>query len=1050
MAARLFRLGKALGPLPPRAPRAPARHLQTENRDVQRPETFSAKSLMDIGTRRIFTSDHDIFRESVRKFFREEVAPNHAEWEKAGQVSREVWEKAGKQGLLGISISEKHGGLGGDILSSAVVWEEQMYVNCTGPGFGLHSDIAMPYIANYGSEEQIKRFIPEMTAGKCISAIAMTEPGAGSDLQGVRTYAKKDGSDWILNGSKVFITNGWLSDLVIVVAVTNREARSAAHGISLFLVEDGMKGFIKGCKLEKIGLKAQDTAELFFEDVRLPASALLGEENKGFYYLMAELPQERLAIAGIALASCEFMFEETRSYVKQRKAFGKTIAHLQAVQHKLAELKTQICVGRSFVDSCLQLHAEKRLDSSTASMAKYWASDLQNSVATQCLQLHGGWGYMWEYPIAKAFVDSRVQTIYGVNMVLNQTLEYYFSLQCCKNCVCSIGALKGLLSRVEKDLDSDATCSSSSDEDCDEQTVKKTMEANCSSEWKWLADRARVGCRWTWLQAQISELEYKIQQLTDLHRQIRATKGMVILEECLHPKGILKKQTQLTDQEALLNTAGNSQATLKRQDSLPEHDFEMSPSSPTLLLRNIEKQSAQLSEIISSLIAPLSLSPTSSPVSSKSGKHKQLVNGISFRASDNREEISSSTWILDQQHVKKRRKERTRLRSPSVTIASMSARTRPLQRFQKRKLYRMNKGCCWNSQALLSKGASFLYNAQLPCMAPASTWSSYEQGMKSRILKHMPELDSSFHPVLSFPSDIPLHMYFEALLKKDKIKADPVDTSALGVEFQTSPSSDYNQHNASLRQWSSGYLPNSKPQAVSGTSDQVSDGRKKRHLSETAIGESNSRFEAFSFQHTGPESLNSFTAVTNVNVLSRSTPSQHNARRRLRSESSYDIDNIVIPMSLVAPSKLEKLQYKEILTPSWRVVDLQPLERPPIGKEEMEDLSDEAFTSRHTQYEEREKTRWSLWEQSRWPRRNSRSYSKNADGRHGQDPVQKENHGNSYASLHYSAEATPELISETCSSVCLVLPQTSTENQEAKSELWELRPVKVEKSVRQE
>ncbi|XP_019378970.1 PREDICTED: KAT8 regulatory NSL complex subunit 1-like protein isoform X1 [Gavialis gangeticus] len=597
----------------------------------------------------------------------------------------------------------------------------------------------------------------------------------------------------------------------------------------------------------------------------------------------------------------------------------------------------------------------------------------------------------------------------------------------------------GLLSRVEKDLDSDATCSSSSDEDCDEQTVKKTMEANCSSEWKWLADRARVGCRWTWLQAQISELEYKIQQLTDLHRQIRATKGMVILEECLHPKGILKRQTQLTDQEALLNTAGNSQAALKRQDSLPEHDFEMSPSSPTLLLRNIEKQSAQLSEIISSLIAPLNLSPTSSPLSSKSGKHKQLVNGISFRASDNREEISSSAWILDQQHIKKRRKERTRLRSPSVTIASMCARTRPLQRFQKRKLYRMNKGCCWNSQALLSKDASFLYNTQLPCMAPASTWSSYEQSMKSRILKHMPELDSSFHPVLSFPSDIPLHMYFETLLKKDEIRADPVDTSALGVEFQTSPSSDCNQRNASLRQWSSGYLPNSKPQAVLGTSDQVSDGRKKRHLSETAIGESNSRFEAFSFQHTGPESLNSFTAVSNVNVLSRSTPSQHNARRRLRSESSYDIDNIVIPMSLVAPSKLEKLQYKEILTPSWRVVDLQPLEQPPICKEEMEDLSDEAFTSRHAQYEEREKTRWSLWEQSRWPRRNSRSYSKNADGRHGQDPIQKENHGNSCASLHYFAEATPELISETRSSVCLALPQTSTENQEAKSELWELR-----------
>nr|XP_048725533.1 long-chain specific acyl-CoA dehydrogenase, mitochondrial isoform X2 [Caretta caretta] len=374
-ARRLLLLSRALRPLCPLGARPPARCLQTENHELVRQETSSAKTLMDIGTRRIFSSDHDIFRESVRKFFQEAVVPYHAEWEKAGQVSRELWEKAGQQGLLGVNISEKHGGIGGDLLSSAVVWEEQMYVNCTGPGFSLHSDIVMPYIANYGSEEQIERFIPEMSAGKRIGAIAMTEPGAGSDLQGVRTYAKKDGSDWILNGSKVFITNGWMSDLVIVVAVTNREARSPAHGISLFLVENGMKGFIKGRKLEKIGLKAQDTAELFFEDVRLPASALLGQENKGFYYLMAELPQ--------------------------------------TVQHKLAELKTQICVGRAFVDSCLQLHEEKRLDSSTASMAKYWASDLQNSVATQCVQLHGGWGYMWEYPVARAFVDSRVQPIYG-------------------------------------------------------------------------------------------------------------------------------------------------------------------------------------------------------------------------------------------------------------------------------------------------------------------------------------------------------------------------------------------------------------------------------------------------------------------------------------------------------------------------------------------------------------------------------------------------------------------------------------------------------------
>uniref|UniRef100_A0A672H0K2 Long-chain specific acyl-CoA dehydrogenase, mitochondrial n=1 Tax=Salarias fasciatus TaxID=181472 RepID=A0A672H0K2_SALFA len=378
-----------------------------------RPETSSAKTLMDIGTRRIFTEDHDLFRRSVRRFFQEEVVPHHAQWEKAGQVSREVWEKAGEQGLLGVTTPAELGGIGGDLFSAAIVWEEQMYSNCSGPGFSLHSDIVMPYITHYGSEEQIERFIPEMTAGKCISAIAMSEPGAGSDLQGVRTYAKKDGDDWILNGNKVFITNGWMSDLVVVVAVTNREAKTAARGISLFLVEDGMKGFHKGRKLEKIGLKAQDTAELFFEDVRLPASSVLGEVNKGFFYLMNELPQERLLIADMAIASCEFMFEETRNYVMQRKAFGKTISHLQTIQHKLAELKTEVCVGRAFLDSCLQLHAEGRLDSATASMAKFWASDLQNKVATQCVQMHGGWGYMWEYPIAKAFVDSRVQPIYG-------------------------------------------------------------------------------------------------------------------------------------------------------------------------------------------------------------------------------------------------------------------------------------------------------------------------------------------------------------------------------------------------------------------------------------------------------------------------------------------------------------------------------------------------------------------------------------------------------------------------------------------------------------
>ncbi|XP_052387362.1 long-chain specific acyl-CoA dehydrogenase, mitochondrial-like isoform X2 [Carassius gibelio] len=355
-----------------------------------RPETPMAKTLMDIGTRRIFSEEHDLFRQNVRRFFQEEVVPYHAQWEKAGEVSREVWEKAGEHGLLGIYTPEEHGGIGGDLFSAAIVWEEQMYCNCSGPGFSLHSEVVMPYISHYGSKAQIEHYIPQMTAGKCIGAIAMTEPGAGSDLQGVKTFAKKDGTDWILNGSKVFISNGWMSDMLIVVAVTNREAKTAAHGMSLFLVDSGTKGFQKGRKLEKLGLKAQ----------------------------------ERLYIAVMALASCEFMFEETRNYVMQRKAFGRTIADQQVVQHKLAELKTDICVGRAFIDSCLQLHNEKDLDSSTASMAKYWATDLQNRVATQCLQLHGGWGYMWEYPIAKAFADSRVQPIFGgTNEIMKELIS---------------------------------------------------------------------------------------------------------------------------------------------------------------------------------------------------------------------------------------------------------------------------------------------------------------------------------------------------------------------------------------------------------------------------------------------------------------------------------------------------------------------------------------------------------------------------------------------------------------------------------------------------
>ncbi|NXX38011.1 KAL1L protein, partial [Tricholaema leucomelas] len=591
----------------------------------------------------------------------------------------------------------------------------------------------------------------------------------------------------------------------------------------------------------------------------------------------------------------------------------------------------------------------------------------------------------------------------------------------------------GLLSRVEQDLDSDATCSSS-DDDGEEQTVRTTVEASYTSEWKWLADRARIGSRWTWLQAQISELEYKIQQLTDLHRQIRATKGMVIIEEFPFPKDILKKQMQLTDQEALLNATGNSQAAIERQD-----DFEMSPSSPTLLLQNIEKQSAQLSEIISNLIAPLNLAPASSALSSKPCQHRQLVNGISFRASDNREVSSSSTCLLDHQHIKKRRRERTRLRSLSVTNMSTSARTRPLHSFQKRKLYRMHSACYWNQQTWPSRDASFPRRAGSGCTVRASPWSSNGDSAELRLLDYVQELDSSFHPVLSLPSDVPLHVYFETLLRKDDIKGEPVDTSTLGVEFQGSSDNNCNQHRVSAKQWSGACSSGTR----SGASEQLSEGRKKRHLSETAVGDRNGRLEAHSLQQAEPESQGALAAVTSASTAPRpahTTASQHNSRRRLRSESSYDIDNIVIPMSLVAPSKLEKLQYKEILTPSWRVVEFQPLEKS-TGEEEVEDLSDEAFSLRHAKYEERERARWSLWEQSRWPRRNSRqvSYSRNTESRHSHDAAQRDQHSSSSASLHPSAELPPDSTSEAHSSVCSGSTQLCRESQEAKSGLWELR-----------
>lgn len=370
--------------------------------------------MTDIGTRRIFNEDHDMFRSMVRKWWEAEVVPHHSKWEEAGEVPRDLWKSAGENGLLCVTMPEEMGGSAADALHAAITWEEQSYTGCTGPGFALHSEIVAPYLLHYGTDEQKAQYLPRMASGDCITAIAMTEPGAGSDLQGIRTTAVQDGDDWILNGSKTFITNGWLCDMVIVVAKTDASAEKAAHGISLFLVDAGTAGFNKGSKLKKLGMKAQDTAELFFDNVRLPSSAILGgKPNQGFYQLMQELQQERLMIADMGVAGSEAAFEWTREYVTERKAFGKSLKKLPTIQFELAEMKTEIAVARAFLDQCLELHNEGRLDVASASMAKYYGSDLQNKIADRGLQLHGGWGFMWEFPISRFYADSRVQPIYG-------------------------------------------------------------------------------------------------------------------------------------------------------------------------------------------------------------------------------------------------------------------------------------------------------------------------------------------------------------------------------------------------------------------------------------------------------------------------------------------------------------------------------------------------------------------------------------------------------------------------------------------------------------
>ncbi len=367
----------------------------------------------------IFDADTEGFRDAFRKFLEQEAVPHHRRWEKEGMVDRGLWTKAGEMGFLCPDMPEEYGGAGADFRFNAVISEEIARHGLSGIGFGLHSDIVAPYILHYGSEAQKQKYLPKLARGEMVTAIAMTEPGAGSDLQGVKTSAIKQRDHYILNGSKTFITNGQHADLVIVVAKT--DPKEGAKGTSLFLVESTWDGFSKGNNLEKVGMKAQDTSELFFQDVKVPVENLLGPENSGFIALMNELPQERLIVAISAIAGSEAALEWTIEYCKERKAFKKPIMSFQNTRFTLAELKADITAGRCFLDKCLEMHLQKKLDIPTAAMLKQWTTDLQCKVMDECMQLHGGYGYMWDYPIARAWADARVQKIYaGTNEIMKE------------------------------------------------------------------------------------------------------------------------------------------------------------------------------------------------------------------------------------------------------------------------------------------------------------------------------------------------------------------------------------------------------------------------------------------------------------------------------------------------------------------------------------------------------------------------------------------------------------------------------------------------------
>ena len=374
-----------------------------------------------LNPRTLFEPEHEDFRRSISAFVEKEILPKYPEWEKNGVADREVWKKAGENGFLLMTAPEAHGGSGVDYRYAAILTEEFSKHGLSGPGFGLHSDIVAPYFTHYGTDEQKARFLPKMAKGEMIGAIAMTEPGAGSDVQKIRTSAIRDGNELVVNGAKTFITNGQLADFVLVACKT--DPTQGAKGISLVVVETNREGFSRGKKLEKMGEKAQDIAELHFDNVRVPPENLIGGEGKGFRYLMEQLPQERLGLVLKCIASAETALEWTLDYVKQREAFGGTLLDLQNTRFKLAECKTEVNIGRLYADRLLEMHINGQLDVATVCGAKFWMSEMEQRVIDTCLQFFGGYGYILEYPISKLYMNARVHRIYaGSNEIMREVV----------------------------------------------------------------------------------------------------------------------------------------------------------------------------------------------------------------------------------------------------------------------------------------------------------------------------------------------------------------------------------------------------------------------------------------------------------------------------------------------------------------------------------------------------------------------------------------------------------------------------------------------------